>query len=65
MKIMHVYVNKISSEEDKRQKVHILQTISDYKLNLAMAHKNNGSKRVRGMGKAKESICMLWKLNKR
>ena len=38
MKIMRVYVNKVWSEEDKSWKVHILQTISNYELNLAMTH---------------------------
>ena len=27
------------SEEDKRQKIHILQTISNYELNLTLTHR--------------------------
>ena len=41
----HTNENKVAkeglnlSEEDKRQKVHILQTISNYELNLTLTHR--------------------------
>ena len=38
MKIMYVYVQRVESEEEKKPKVNILQTIYIYKLNLALAH---------------------------
>ena len=31
-------VEKVEVEEDKRRKVHILETISNYELNLALTH---------------------------